>query len=563
MLHYFDERISLMQKVVLRSRLVFAVVASLLAALLIGVAPGLSNASSHREAPLISNDPQADTTDVYAFVSPELSNTVTLIANYIPLEAPYGGPNFYRFADDVLYEIKVDNVGDAQTHISYQFKFHTAVGDATTFLYNTCSIPSYASSCLNVKQSYTVTEVMSDSVAITTTVLAGNLPVPPTNIGSASTPNYDALGDAGVCTIAINGAGNPTGHTCDTRNVTQGPNDIKVFAGPRDDPFFVDLGSIFDLLHLRGQAVPVGYPAGPGNIPLDGLAGYNVHSIALQIPTARLTKPGDPVIGVWSTASRRSTRVLLGIGGVVAGNGVMTETGPYVQVSRLGMPLMNEAVLPLALKDAFNSLDPSTDLSLYGPAAPVVGNLLYNSVLTPELQTLLGALYGVPNPGKPRNDIQQIFLQGMQLAEPFTITTPGGPVMLPANFKVNRPAGSPQPAEMLRLNTSFMPAGFCKPTPDYLLGLLGGDACGFPNGRRLADDVTDIELLAVGGAAWQPLTADHSFTMTAGLVSVLRDNINQNDVPFGTTFPYMASPHSGQYPGYAQVRSTMLPLIRR
>ena len=554
-----------MQKVVLRSRLVFAVVASLLAALLIGVAPGLSNASSHREAPLISNDPQADATDVYAFVSPDLSNTVSLIADYIPLEAPYGGPNFYRFADDVLYEIKLDNVGDAQTHIKYQFRFHSAVGNQATFLYNTCPITTTPSACLNVLQTYTVTEVMSDSVGITSTVLATDVRVPTTNIGSASTPNYDALGDAGVCTIAINGSGNPSSltPTCNTRNVTQGPNDIKVFAGPRDDPFFVDLGSVFDLLHLRGQAAPVGYPAGPGNIPLDGLAGYNVHSLALQIPTARLTKQGDPVIGVWSTASRRSTRVLLGIGGVIAGSGVMTESGPYVQVSRLGMPLTNEAVLPIALKDAFNSLDPSTDLTLYGPAAPYVGNLLYNAVLTPELQTLLGALYGVPNPGKPRTDIQQIFLQGMMLAEPFTITTPGGPFMLPTGFKVNRPLGSPQPAEMLRLNTSFMPAGYCPTTPNYLLGLLGGDACGFPNGRRLADDVTDIELLAVGGAAWQPLTADHSFTMNPIYVPVLRDNINQNDVPFGTTFPYMASPHSGQYPGYSQVRSTLLPIIRR
>ena len=552
-----------MQKVVLRSRLVFAVVASLLTALLIGVAPDLLNASSHREAPLISNDPQADTTDVYAFVSPDLSNTVTLIANYIPLEAPYGGPNFYRFADDVLYEIKIDNVGDAQTHISYQFKFHTAVGNAATFLYNTCAIPSYSSGCLNVKQSYTVTEIISDTFAITTTVLATNLPVPPTNIGISSTLNYEPLGDEGVCTVNINPAGMVTGHTCNTRGVTQGVRDIKVFAGPRDDPFFVDLGSVFDLLHLRGQAAPVGYAGGAANIPLDGLAGYNVHSIALQIPTARLTKPGDPVIGVWSTASRYTTRVLLGIPGVIAGNGVMTETGPYVQVSRLGMPLTNEAVLPIALKDAFNALDPSLDLTLYNPTNPYIGALLNTAVLTPELQTLLGALYGVPNPGKPRIDIQQIFLQGMMLAEPFTITTPGGPFMLPTGFKVNRPLGSPQPAEMLRLNTSYLPAGYCSSPPNYLLGLLGGDACGFPNGRRLQDDVTDIELLAVGGAAWQPLTADHSFAMNPVYVSVLRDNINQNDVPFGSTFPYMASPHSGTYPGYAQVRSTNLPLIRR
>ena len=524
--------------------------------LLLGLAPTFSAASSHREAPLIANDPQADNTDVYAFVSPDDSDSVTLIANFIPLEAPYGGPNFFRFADDVLYEIKVDNVGDARAHVTYQFNFHTNVANPNTFLYNTGTIATINSANLNVKQFYSVTEVVSDSVAVTTTVLASGLPVPPVNIGSASTPNYDALGNAGVCTISINGSGNPTGSTCNTRNTSKGANDIKVFAGQRDDPFFVDLGSIFDLLHLRGQPAPVGYPGGPGNIPLDGLAGYNVHSIALQVPISRLTKPGDPTIGVWSTASRQSTRVFGGLGSV-------SNSGPYVQISRLGMPLVNEAVIPLALKDAFNGLDPASDYGLY-TSNSAAGKLLNSSVLTPELQTLLGALYSVPNPGKPRADIQQIFLQGMTLGYTFTIDTPGGPVALPPGTNVNRPMGSPQPAEMLRLNTTFRPGGaYCAPTPNYRLGLLAGDVCGFPNGRRLADDVTDIELLAVGGVAWVPLTGDTSFSFNAAYLSALRDRIYQNDVPFGTTFPYMASPHSGQYPAYAEVRPIFMPLMER
>jgi hypothetical protein len=529
----------------------FLVVAAL------GPAPLGALASSHREAPLIANDPQADTTDVYAFASPDRPDSVTLIANWIPLEAPYGGPNYFRFADEVDYELHVDNVGDAKSHVTYRFEFDTHTRNPATFLYNTGPINSLGDTDWNVTQTYSVTEIVDDGVTVTETVLASGLASPPVNIGSKSTPNYNALGDAAVCTISINAvAGAPTGQACNTRGQTPGSNDIKVFAGQRDDPFFVDL-QVFDLLTLRGQAPPIGYSMG-SNVPLDSLKGYNVHSIAIQVPKTRLVGPnsliGDnpnPVIGVWATSGRPSMRVLTA-GGV-------SHSGPAIQVSRLGMPLVNEVVMPLALKDVFNGLAPEQDLGVY--------SLLQNRVEDPELGRLLCGLYGVPLPrdtggdcdtdftsGTPRTgraDIFDIFLQGMVTAAPFTINTAAGPQQLPAGFNVNRPTGA-VPAEMLRLNTSIG-GTTCSPTANRL-GILGGDACGFPNGRRLADDVVDIELLAVGGAAWQVLV-DNSFTFNSALAGALTDRVDQNDMPFASDFPYLAAPRAGQEPQFANAYS--------
>jgi hypothetical protein len=515
----------------------------LTSALLIGSLFVASNgapvgASSHREAPLISNDAQADTTDVYAFVSPDRQDSVTLIGSWIPLESPEGGPNYYKFGDDVVYAINVDNVGDGKARISYQFTFNTVINNPNTFLYNTGSVTSLTDSDLNVRQYFTVTEVISDGVSTTTNVLMTNKQVPPVNIGDKSTPNFPSLSDAGIYSTG------------------SGTNEIKVFAGQTDDPFWVDLGSVFDLLTLRPQAAPIGYsaPKGP-SVGLDGLAGYNVHSIAIQVPIARVTQGSETVIGVWATSSRYSTRVLGALGSV-------TNSGPLVQVSRLGMPLVNEAVLPLALKDAFNSIDPTVDFPL-ATSGTAAGDLLLKSVLTPELQTLLGALYAVPNPGKPRNDIFDIFLQGMVTAQPFTITAGITPTVLPSGFNVNRPtSASRQPAEMIRLNTAIK-GGLCKSPPDYKLGLLGGDACGFPNGRRLQDDVTEIELLAVAGAAWQPLTNDTSFSFNPALVGVLTDGLTNNDVPFRNTFPYLAYAHQGQEHVHPYILRSTYPLIAR
>ena len=495
----------------------------LLAAVWVIIGVDGAMASSHREAPLTSADAYIDTTDVYAFVSPDRTDSVTLVGNWIPYEQPEGGPNYYKFGDDVLYALHVDNVGDAKSHLTYEFTFNTAVRNPNTFLYNTGTIKTLTDPNWNVRQFYTVTEVAlgSKDAMPTRTVLGSNLPVPPVNIGSKSTPGYDKLASAAIQSL----------------NTSDGP--VKVFAGQRDDPFFVDLGSIFDLLSLRGQAAPIGYAARtPG---LDGLSGFNVHSIAIQVPISRLTKGGQSVIGVWATSSRQSMRALSPLGGV-------STSGEWVQVSRLGMPLTNEAVLPLALKDAFNGLTPDQDYGLFASGTPA-GDLLKKSVLDPELGNLLNALYKVPKPAGPRTDLLAIFLTGMKTTKEFTIKTGKGDVKLPPGTNVNQPPNG-QPAEMLRLNTdpAFRPGykgNLCAPTPNYALGLLGGDACGFPNGRRLEDDVTDIELLAVAGAAY-PVLTDDNFNFSPSLIGVLSDSVDHNDKPFTTTFPYLASPHQGQ-----------------
>ncbi|MEP7357194.1 MAG: DUF4331 domain-containing protein, partial [Anaerolineales bacterium] len=362
----------------------------MIAAATVGMAPLAAIASSHREAPFISNDPAADNTDVYAFVSPDRQDSVTLIGDWIPFEAPSGGPNYFKFADEVDYEIHVDNIGDAKSHVTYRFEFDTHTRNPNTFLYNTGPINSLSDTDWNVYQTYTVTEIVTGTLLPVpiTTVLASDLMAPPVNIGSKSTPLYGALGDAAVCTINIAAvAGLPTGHTCNTRGSTPGAgsNNIKVFAGQRDDPFFVDL-QVFDLLTLRGQAPPIGYVQ--DNLPLDGLKGFNTHSIAIQVPISRLTGNNslvgnnpNPIIGVWASSARPSTRVLSALGGVA-------DSGPMVGISRLGMPLVNEVVIPLALKDAFNGLKPEQDLGLY-TSGPGAGDLLKDSVEDPELGNLL------------------------------------------------------------------------------------------------------------------------------------------------------------------------------
>jgi hypothetical protein len=430
---------------------------------------GLSRASSHREAPLISQDPLADNTDVYAFVSPANPDRVALIANFIPLEAPYGGPNFFKFDDNVLYDINIDNNGDAVEDIVFEFKFRTEVRNPNTFLYNTGTITSLDSPAFNVRQFYTLTR-FDGPRGTRGTVLAQDVPTPPVNVGFRSTPNYDLLAKLAI---------------------RQLPNGTQVFAGQRDDPFFVDL-NVFDLL-----AVP---PADNDNS--DSLAGFNVHTIALEVPISSVTANGarpsslsDPnaVIGVWSTASRPSvtTRVA----------GQENQSGPYVQVSRLGQPLVNEVVIPRGVKDIFNSLHPTGDGAALG------------FVTDPEVPRLLSALFGIQSPPAPRNDLVTIFLTGI----------PG----------LNQPPNV-RPSEMLRLNVAIAPVS----NPNRL-GVLGGDIAGFPNGRRLTDDVVDIALRAMAGAT--PLTP----SFNTGINAQLGDGVPANDKPFLFFFPYVASPTPG------------------
>jgi hypothetical protein len=552
-------------------------------------------ASSHREAPLIAFDPQADNTDVYAFISPDRTDTVTLIANYIPLQDAYGGPNYFLFGDDVLYTINVDTTGDAQPNVSYEFRFSTVTSPTTTFLYNTAPIAYNAASDsydgLVVTQRFTVTEVVSATTLASTrrTVLGSGLLTPPINVGGAgskSTPNYDALVPPTLHTIKIGSNNEPTG-TVD--NSTPSTNDIRVFAGQRDDAFFVDLSSIFDLLTLRPQNPPIGYDSGP-TAGYDGVRYANTHSLVIQVPLNRLNGANsvtgnnpETVIGVWATASRQTTTVIGALNS-------RTSSGDFVQVSRLGMPLTNEVVIPRALKDAFNSIPPSVDAPLYTQALPgleAAGALLQESVEDPELGNLLCTLYGVPLPKDTNNDcrteytpgtilsgradIFDIFLRGMVTTKPFTITAGTTAVSVPAGTNVNRPANV-VPADMLRLNTAVPfrpstaaqpnPQSLCKATPDYQLGLLGGDVCGFPNGRRLADDVTDIEVLAVAGAAYSVLTND-TFNFNPALIGILDDGVSQNDKPLLTTFPYLASPWGGKEVGDIYINKRWFNIIAR
>lgn len=491
-------------------------------------------ASSHREAPLISQDSYADNTDTYVFVSPTNPDNLVLVGSWIPFEGPEGGPNYFEWGNGVIYNLYVDNDGDAKADYTYQLTSRVEVANPNTFLYNVGPMTSRTDEDWNRRQYITVKEVREDGSTIT---LVNDKLTTPVNIGSKSTPNYKSLSN--TARFRVNNRGDA----------------INIYAGQTDDAFWVDL-QVFDLLTLRGQQPPIGYSKG-NNTPVDSVSGFNVHSFVVEVPIKRLKQGNEPVLGMWATAQRPATRVLNGPGGL----GSLTNSGDAVQVSRLGMPLVNEVVLPYALKDAFNSIDPSVDLALYtGGAGAGIQALLQKSVEDPEIGRLLCKFYGVPLPGDSnddcstevtvgtprsgRGDIFDIFLTGMKLAAPFTIQTKNGPVTLPAGFNVNQPANV-VPAEMIRINTDIK-GDLCSKTPSRL-GVLGGDACGFPNGRRLADDIVEIELLAVAGAAYGVLDGrDASFSFNPAFIGVLDDGVDFNDVPFRSVFPYMALAQSGQ-----------------
>ena len=461
--------------------------------------------SSHREAPAISKDPAADSTDVYAFVSPDRPDTVTLIANYVPLQDPAGGPNFFEFGDDVMYQILVDNDGDGKADVWYQFRFWTEVEDRNTFLYNTGPITSLTSSTWNRRQYYRVTRVTPG----TSEVLAAKLGCPPCNIGPLSTPNYAGLAGQAIHPL---------------------PGGRRVFAGQRADGFYVDLGSVFDLLDLRPfQNLNIApRPAAAG---VNGLAGLNVHSIALQVPKSDLTRGGaagtdatspTSVIGVWTSASRQRARVW------DSKDGANLNIGPWVQVSRMGNPLVNEVINPLGVKDAWNSYPPAGD-SRY---------LQY--VEHPELAGLLPVLYPTVFP-----NLAAVVKAGIARADLVAVLLTGIPAGIIKGFQ--NYTGTVQ-ADMLRLNCAVSPTA--KPS---LLGLLGGDAAGFPNGRRVFDDVTTIELRAVAGATL-PLV-DPSFKPDAA-VSLVYDDVDPAKhtpqslastlgVSYLSSFPYLGTPYDG------------------
>jgi len=483
-------------------------------------------ASSHREAPSTSVDPMADGTDVYAFVDPTDPTRVNLIANFIPFQLPQGGPNFYRFDDNILYEIKIDNDGNGVDDILIQWRFRTVVGNVNTFLYNTGPVTTLNDPDLNIKQFYSVT-VMRGSSAETLTPSGGAaagspagfpFAVPPVNVGPRSTPNYEA----NLAQPAI-------------ANATTSRGTVALFAGQRDEGFFVDVGSAFDLLGLRpfNSAHVIPLANAPG---VDGTAGVNVSTLAIQVPISAVTKTGaaptgptDPnaVIGVYATSSRRA---LIAFAEDRSGN--ITFSGNFVQTSRLGNPFINEVVIPLGMKDRFNASLPSGDAQFL------------SFVLAPEPGTLLGYAGSPPAfdlypsfnaPAPPRNDVATVFLTGIPALNVQTNTSGSAS---PSVF-TGQPANT-VPNERLRLNLAIAPTGpaNAQGTPNRL-GFLGGDNAGFPNGRRVGDDVVDIELRVFAGATTFTPTFNVSPNRDLG------DGVNQNDVPFLTRFPYLATPRAG------------------
>lgn len=450
-------------------------------------------ASSHAEAPLISMDRFADNTDTYAFRSVESGREgfVTLIANFIPLQEPSGGPQWFRFDDSVLYDIRIDNTGDGLEDITYQFQFSTQTVNGNTVLGHTTVnengvISNLNDTDYNMPQTYSVRRVDS-STGRRGRLIGSGFRTPPANVGPRVTPNYEAnLGQSAVYPL---------------------PGGGKVFAGTRDEYFYIDLG-VFDALNLRS----VGMTGG-----IDTTKGYNVSTIAIEVPVADLTRsravPAGPtapdaVIGVWSTASRRTVQI-------INNGGARNTAGGWQQISRLGNPLVNEVVIPLNLKDAFNSLSPVND----AVAAPFV--------LDPELARLMAAVFGITVPPPPRNDLVAIFATGI----PVNAVT--GP-----NYTTFLSDGTPH--EYLRLNVAIpiTPIGSIN-----RLGLLGGDVAGFPNGRRVHDDVTDIALRAMAGGT--PFTPAQNVPPN----NALGDGVSMNpEGPLLTRFPYLLPPNQGNQP---------------
>ena len=565
----------------------------LAAALAIGVWDSQKNyveASSHREAPLIANDPLADNTDLYAFRSPDDTNTVTIIANYVPLQLPQGGPNYASFGENIRYEIHIKNdVNTTGDDITYRFTFSKINEDSTTFF-------NIRLGKQNLKTTYTCEKSVDGGTSFTTIVSNGA--VPPPYIGPRSIGGGAGLPGTTYATLV-------------TSAILTATSGEKVYCGPSDDAFFVDLGGIFDLGQTRGAGLGV-----------DGVGHKNVHSIAIKVPISSLQKNGDDVsqatnildgdfvIGVWASASRKATKTLSTTGGAP------TNSGAWVQVSRVGMPLTNEAIIPIGSKDKWNSLTPYTedstmeayfcnpelalymDASQFGGAVPAFAALRVQAASA----TILGAVdfrnnqdglfvikgnpatYGTAlddtifggyllRDTMPRSvDLLPIFHTGVPNLPPYQLATgktDGNPLTAGKPFINNF---LPIFGDMLRLNMAvpvtprndpkFSSLGLIQAA---VLGLTDAayntntsiqfipNMDGFPNGRRLEDDVTTIELQAVGGVVlaavglWyddRPLGAS---PVSPSLLGVLgySAGVSANDTTFKSSFPYVQAPWSG------------------
>jgi len=420
-----------------------------------GGSPTAAQASSHREAPLISEDPSADNTDTYAFRSPDRPDTVTLIADYIPGEDPAAGPNWYTFSPSARYVVYADKNGDGKPDITWRFRFKNR--EPVAFLQNT-------------QQEYTVTRTEGKS----TRVVGSGLLTPPDNIGPRTTPNYHTLALAGIHDLS---------------------DGSKVFAGQRDDPFFGDIGAAFDLVAIRNGTGATGGGK-------DFFAGYGVHAIELQVPLSQLDNGSNHVVGIWAASERPVVKVdpVKRRGRKFRGRKLLQKEIQWRQVSRLGNPLINELLIPTQLKDKWNASTPDKDKQF---------EQFYSS---PILAKLLNQLYPQFGPFQETNrtDLVSVLLTGLKQPN--------------LNFT------GETPADELRLNLTIAPTA--PVGKGNRLGVIGGDLAGWPNGRRLEDDVIDIAERAVGG-----VLIGHSLP--------LGDGVDANDVPYLSSFPYEADPFSG------------------
>jgi hypothetical protein len=502
----------------------------LLLAVLAASAAGGALASSHREAPFISTRPSVDGTDFYMFNSYETGRAgyVTLIANYIPLQDPQGGPNYFFLDDNALYEISVDNTGSGAANLTFQFRFTTTttgltvpVGSKTVPvpLINIGPVSAGSTGAQNVAQTYTLTLVTGDRRTGTATPITNattgsmTFAKPLDNIGNKSIPSYAAYAGSFVYPITIPGCTGQQG---------------RVFVGQRQDPFFLDLGGTFDLVNYHypvTQLVPAG--TSPRNYGTNSLAGFNVTSLELEIPASCLTKGSDPVIGGYTTASLRQASVLNpvpqsakstgSVGPVTSPTGPELAGGSWSQVSRLGMPLVNELVIGLPDKDRWNTTTPNQDAEFA------------DYVTNPSLPVLVQALFGsagvkAPNV-YPRTDLEAVFLTGIS--------------------GLNQPAKVLAPAEELRLNTTTAVTPYASQND---LGVLGGDSAGYPNGRRPIDDVVDITLRVAMGVLLMPYDGsakDPDPASDASRQLGYTDGVQANPANFLTAFPYLNTPIAG------------------
>ncbi|MBK4734990.1 DUF4331 domain-containing protein [Noviherbaspirillum pedocola] len=483
---------------------------TLLAASVASIASMPAMASSHREGPFITGAPKVDGTDFYMFRSYESGRQdyVTLIANYIPFQDPQGGPNFYQFDPNALYEIHVDNNGDAKEDLTFQFHFKSTskrtalpIGDKQVAipLINSNTIGAVNPASLNVRETYTVDIVRGDRRSGTRASITGpsgaEFDKPVDNIGDKTFPGgYEAYASQHIYNVSIPGCGNG-----------------RVFVGQRKEPFYIAVGKIFDLFNLN----PLG-PENAGN--KNDLENKNISTIAVEVPISCLTAGGDPVIGAWTTASLRQGRLINPAPASGLGNATK-EGGAWAQVSRLGMPLVNEVIIGLEDKDRFNASKPKDDAQFL--------TYVTNPTLPALVQTLFPSAKAPTN--LPRTDLVTAFLKGIK--------------------GVNQPANV-TPSEMLRLNTSIAPTPAAS---QNALGVAGGDKAGFPNGRRPADDIVDVSLRVAMGALCV-LTGDTDALQVgckpadapAGGLA-LTDGVRKTAADYGTAFPYLGTPLSGSF----------------